>query len=343
MKPAKSIPEGAETVGAEGSDLASAIAKAAEAIGVETQRVEFKFDMDHFRSSLGTSVAKKTVKIVAWNTTKSDEELAAEESKKPAPRARRDDDDDRGERKERRSRDRGDRGDRKERRGRDRGDREERRGRDRGDREERREKRTRQPAPPDDELVDTEASTFANEWFTELMGLMDIEGTVKSSGDDERVQLWISAERAGRLIGKRGSTLGAIRHLLGLAVVKAYGELTIDVDVEDNRPRRDDDRGDRKERRSRRDRGDRGGRGGDKRGGGDRSRYPEEKLRALARRAAEKALESDKTITINLELNSYDRRIVHMEVADVDGVDSRSEERDDGVKIIQVFPVGDED
>jgi len=68
---------------------------------------------------------------------------------------------------------------------------------------------------------------------------------------------------------------------------------------------------------------------------------PEEKLRALARRAAEKARESGQTITINLKLNSYDRRLVHLEVSEVEGVDSQSEEREeDGevVKYIQVIP-----
>ena len=90
--------------------------------------------------------------------------------------------------------------------------------------------------------------------------------------------------------------------------------------------------------RSGRGRGSRD-RGGDR--GSDRNRYPEDKLKALARRAAEKAADEGKTITINLELNSYDRRIVHLEVAEIEGVESRSEERDDGVKIIQVAPLED--
>ena len=73
MNPSQRVPEGAETVSAEGKDLALAINSAAESIGVDPKRVEFKFDLAHFRSSAGTSVPKKTVKIIAWNTTKSDE------------------------------------------------------------------------------------------------------------------------------------------------------------------------------------------------------------------------------------------------------------------------------
>ena len=207
---------------------------------------------------------------------------------------------------------------------------------------------------------------------------MDVIGTVTGTGNAERVHLSVKADRAGRIIGKRGSTLGAIRHLLDLALAPKHGSLTIDVDVDDDRPadqreprperrersdrppgersdrgpERTSDRGDRGGERSDRG-GDRGGRGGDRgdRGGrrpergGDREeagRYPAEKLRALARRAAEKAKESGQTITINLELNSYDRRLVHMEVAELGlGVVSRSEEKTvDGktMKYVQVIP-----
>jgi predicted RNA-binding protein Jag len=173
------------------------------------------------------------------------------------------------------------------------------------------------------------------------------------------VHLSVGAERAGRIIGKRGATLRAIRFFLRSALEK-YGDPELDVDVEDPRPReerpeaeRREPRGDRGDRGDR-DRGgrgrDRGGRGRD-RGGRDRDRdrdrgpapdrekgeHPPDKLRALARRAAEKARETGKTITINLELNSYDRRIIHLEISDIDGVKSQSEERD-GKKFIQVIP-----
>ena len=43
------------------------------------------------------------------------------------------------------------------------------------------------------------------------------------------------------------------------------------------------------------------------------------------------------TITIKLDLNSYDRRIVHLEISGIDGVSSKSEEKD-GLKFIQVIP-----
>jgi predicted RNA-binding protein Jag len=42
-------------------------------------------------------------------------------------------------------------------------------------------------------------------------------------------------------------------------------------------------------------------------------------------------------VTINLKLNSYDRRVIHVEVAEVDGVESQSVVKDD-VKLVQVVP-----
>jgi predicted RNA-binding protein Jag len=188
---------------------------------------------------------------------------------------------------------------------------------------------------------------------------MDVEGTVTGTGNEQRVHLHVRADKAGRIIGKRGSTLSSIRQLLRLALEPKFGDLVIDVDIPDDRPRterpmdagpRPHDRGrgprDRRGGRGGRDRGDRGDRDyrgdrGDRdyRGdrGGEEGRHPEPKLRELARRAAEKAIETGRTITINLDLNSYDRRIVHLEISEIEGVASRSEERD-GVKRIQVIP-----
>lgn len=161
--------------------------------------------------------------------------------------------------------------------------------------------------------------------MTTLLGFMDLEGTVVGTGSEERVHLAISVDRAGRLIGRRGATLSAVRHMLKLALVK-FGEPVIDVDVADNRAE-----GEREERPSR-ERRERAPRKGD---------HPPEKLKALAQRAAERAIETGKTITINLELNSYDRRLIHVAISEIDGVDSRSEDRDGG-KVVQIVPEGDD-
>lgn len=363
--PSRTAPEGVATVSAEGADLKIAVAAAAKELGLHPSQLDYKMDLSHFRSSTGASVARRTVAVIAWNSGREVSEAPPPAPKRERPpqqdrsdegaeasgeddgrkhRRRRSDRPERGERGDRDRGDRGDRGDRRERS-------------DRGDREDRGDRGDRDGGKPETlrgaEAGPTDASDFAQAWFTTLLELMDVEGTVVGTGSDERVHLAIKAERAGRIVGKRGATLGSIRHLLSLALQRAFPdrELTVDVDVGDDRPREDraprergerSDRGDRRGRDRDRDR-DRGGRGRDRGDrGGEKGRYPEDKLRALARRAAEKAAETGQTITINLELNSFDRRIVHLEVSEIDGVQSQSEERkgDDGrlVKYVQIIP-----
>ena len=311
------VPEGIETTTGEGVDLRSAIQNVAESLSIEEKMVHYKLDLSHFRSAAGTSKAVRTVKIIGW----AGEEPRSDYS--PKPEVTEDDGDSRSDREERRGRDRGGRN-RDDKKGRNRDDRkgrDDKRGRD--DRKGRDDKRGLKG--PEDGTTD--ASEFAQAWLTKLMEFMDIDGEVVATGSDERVHLRVNAtERAGRLIGRRGSTLASIRQILSLALEK-HGDLTIDVDVEDNRTREDGggekrDRGDRGRDRDRKDRA---------------PRYSDEKLQALAKRAAEKAIETERSVTINLELNSYGRRIVHLTIADIEGVSTTSEMRD-GLKVVQVVP-----
>lgn len=328
------VPEGIETTVGEGVDLRSAIVAVAEALSVEENMVHYKLDLAHFRSESGTSKPVRSVKIIGW----AGEEPRKDYSPKPDPSSESDGD-------RRQSRDRDDRRggrDRDDRRGgRDRDD---RRGKNRDDRRGGRDRDDRRGKNRDDrggrdrddrggrglkgpEEGTTEASDFAQEWLGKLMEYMEIDGEVVATGSDERVHLRVSAkERAGRLIGRRGATLASIRQILALALEK-HGELTIDVDVEDNRS----DGGERKQR------DDRGGRDRDDRKDDRGPRYSDDKLQALAKRAAEKAVETERAVTINLDLNSYGRRVVHLAIAEIEGVSSASEERD-GRKVVQVIP-----
>lgn len=401
------VPDGVKTVVAEGGDLRAAVGEAAKLLGLVSSQVDYKMDLSHFRTAAGGSVARRTVKIVAWDSGRSPTDQRAEarparpaadvqekddpteesDQERTVPsqaREARPDGDGRADDRPRRGRgDRRDdrpRGDRppREDRPRDERPREARPPRDERPRDERpRDERPRdeRPGKPESlrgaEAGPTPASDFAQTWFLGLLGQMGVEGTVVGTGAGERVHLAVKADRAGRIVGKRGATLGSIRHLLTVALETAFPDLAaagfvVDVDVGDDRPaeqrapreeRRDGfrggDRGDRGDGGDRGGRGDRrGGRGdrGDRRGGRDgrdrsddeRGRYPQEKLEALARRAAEKAVETGQTITINVELNSFDRRIVHLTVGEIAGVRSQSEERPgaDGrvVKYVQIIP-----
>ena len=349
-----SIPEGAKTVSAEAADVKSAVESAAAELEISPRAVSYKLDMDHFRSAAGGSVSRNTVKIIAWENPEGEVAPAA-----PAPRRERSDDDARPERAERPERaprrdDDGERRERKPRRDDEGGERRERRERKPRRDDEGGERRERRPRREDVafEGSETEASKAAGVWFTELLPLMGLEGTVSALGDDERVRLEVKVDNAGRLIGRRGATLAAVRHLLKMAIAD-LGDFIIDVDIPDGRNKEDrPERGDREERRprgrDRGDRGDRGGRGRDRDRGGDDRRprgpkgdYPEEKLQAVAARAAEKAVETGRPVTINIVLNSYDRHVVHAAVAEIEGVKSESVIKDDK-KYIQIS-VSDED
>lgn len=355
-------PEGVKTVGVEGADVARAVDAAAVELGVDRARVRYDIDMAHFRNNDGGSVARRTVRVVAW-VGEGDAPARPARPAETAPREPRPQADEPRQQEAREER-RDDRGDRPERG--DRPDRGDRGGRDRQPRGDRDSARApRPPRPPreprlaaegsdgDDSRKPervrspaagvTDASTRAESWFNTLLNHMGIQGTVAGTGEEGRVHLSVAAERAGRLVGKRGATLGAVRHLLALVLQRDFGELVVDVDIADDRPQgeRQTQREDREPREAReprppRERDSREARppreenrrdDADGGGAGERGRYAAENLQKLARRAAEKARESGKSITINLELNSYDRRLVHLEIAEIPGVRSQSEEK----------------
>lgn len=291
------IPEGATTVAGEGNDLRGAVMAAAEALGVEPGRVGYKLDLSHFRNATGGSVARQTVKVVAWEKPEGEADTpVAKPAPKPKarkPRAKKDD-----------------------------------------------APADEAPAAAEGDLSETPAAVFAQGWMASLVEHMGLTGTVAAKGNDERVVLDIDVDKAGRLIGRRGVTLSAIRHILRQALeVGDFGTFTIDVEIPDSRDggakprsdRGDRDDGGRRGRRRGRDRGDRGDRGEPK------GEYDEDKLRTIAARAAAKALETGRPITIKVKLNSYDRRIVHLAAGDVDGVATESVVKD-GVKYVQVLP-----
>jgi len=292
-----------ETVRGEGRDVVTALAQAAEELGLDTNRVAYKIDMTHFRNATGGTRCRDSVRIIAWPRPEGEE---APPEVRSAPEERD---------------------------------------------EERPPREAAKPAEDYPPLEPSPASELACAWVSKLLTHMDIEATVDGGADNERVQMVIRADQPGRVVGKRGTTLSAIRHIVRLLLVE-HGDPVIDVDVDKTgvpvdlssrpRERRGRDRKDNGRRGGNRDRDRDRGRGGRSHDGDrdrdrNKGRVAPEKLKALAERAAEKAIESGKTITINLELNSYDRRLVHMTVADIDGIDSRSEEKD-GMKYIQIVP-----
>ena len=184
---------------------------------------------------------------------------------------------------------------------------------------------------------DSEGAVAAKAWLEGLIKEMNLTGTIKTriTGDKQAV-VAIDSSDARFLVGRRGATLNAIRTMLSTAMAADYSDwqFKIDVDGGERRERDDDrrgrDRGDRGDRGRGRDRGDRGDRGG------RRSERDVEDLKRLARKLAERVADEGGEEILRKPLNSFERRVVHMEIADMAGVDTATIEVD-GERKVRIF------
>lgn len=188
----------------------------------------------------------------------------------------------------------------------------------------------------------------AEAWVRGLLTTMGRTATVRADMKGADAVVYVDAgEGARHLVGRQGTTLRAIQHLLERNVGGGFPGAQFRLDIarnDDGGERRDDrppreDRGPREDRAPggarddrgprRFDRDDRGPRRDDRgpRPGGrdDRPRRQDgDALRSLARKLAEKVRDTGEPEVIRRELNSFDRRLVHLEIQEMDGVASRS-------------------
>jgi len=150
----------------------------------------------------------------------------------------------------------------------------------------------------------------ANEDVTEkacdfLMGVLDrmgISADIDVKEEDDRIVLEIQTGDPELIIGRKGQVVDALQHLVGKVAFGARGG-------EKGKPFIVD-------------------------AGGYREKHIG-KLQALAARMAEKAL-STKSIVELSPMTPHDRRIVHMAIAEIDGVSSRSEGEGDDRHLLVV-------
>lgn len=149
-----------------------------------------------------------------------------------------------------------------------------------------------------------DASEVALEFVKKLLSDMEADATAEmEEGEENEMIIRISGKDAGLLIGYHGETMDALQYLTNLAANKKEedGEKKdykrIVIDVENYRARR------------------------------------VETLKALARRMAGKVLKYKKSISLE-PMSAYERRIIHYEIQNIEGVATYSVGADNNRKVV---------
>ena len=146
----------------------------------------------------------------------------------------------------------------------------------------------------------------------QLLADMNIEAEVTlSDGEDGAKKISVCGEDAAILIGHHGDTLDSLQYLANLAANKRVDGkkdpyVKINVDVEGYRAKR------------------------------------EETLRALARRMATKVQKYKKSVMLE-PMNPYERRIIHSEIQNIEGVSTNSIGSENNRKIVIFLDTVNED
>jgi len=131
----------------------------------------------------------------------------------------------------------------------------------------------------------------AREFLAGVLDRMDIDADIEIFEKEDKVVLDIDCDDVDRVIGRRGQVMEALQHLVSKISYRDRGagsSKPILVDADGYREKQID------------------------------------KLVALAERMADRALDDQEIVELN-PMSSHDRRVVHMALADFDGVSTRSE------------------
>ena len=149
----------------------------------------------------------------------------------------------------------------------------------------------------------------ALDFIKKLISDMNIDAEIEmTDGDNGEKRISINGESAAMLIGHHGETLDSLQYLANLAANKRVNGkkeeyVKITVDVEGYRAKR------------------------------------EERLRDLARKIAAKVLKYKKSVMLE-PMNPYERRIIHSEIQNIEGVSTNSIGSENNRKIV-IFLDGD--
>lgn len=144
-----------------------------------------------------------------------------------------------------------------------------------------------------------EQNRKAREFLEGLLIRMSMEcGLETRFGDDEILHVNITGPDMGNLIGRRGQTLQALQYLVNVVANRGEAQYQrILLDAEGYRERR------------------------------------AEVLRRLARRKARRVQETGQPVALE-PMNPWERRIIHMAVRDIEGVETHSEGEEPNRRVI---------
>ena len=138
---------------------------------------------------------------------------------------------------------------------------------------------------------DEDLGKKGQEFLQGVLERMGMTAQVSVLEEDDRIVLDIECDNLELIIGRRGQVVDALQHLVGKVVSSdrptRRGKMLV-VDA-----------------------------------GGYRAQHVE-RLQQLAERMSEKAMQSQSAVALN-PMSPHDRRIVHMRVAELSGVNTRSE------------------
>ncbi len=157
--------------------------------------------------------------------------------------------------------------------------------------------------------IDTnELAESASKFLKGILKRMEIDADIEIAEEGDKIILDIQCESVERIIGRRGQVIDALQHLVGKAVYRQRSGSRGKPIVVD--------------------------------AGGYRLKQIE-RLEALAERMSKKAIKTQSIVELN-PMTPHDRRIVHMALADVEGVTTRSEgEGEDRHVLVVPVPAGD--
>lgn len=149
----------------------------------------------------------------------------------------------------------------------------------------------------------------ARKFLAGILDRMNIDAEIEIYEEDDKFILDIKCDNAERIIGRRGQVMDALQHLVGKMSYRERGAgerskpIVLDAD-------------------------------------GYRDKHIE-RLEALAERVSAKVIRTQTTVELE-PMSAHDRRIVHLALAEVEGVTTRSEGEGDDRRVL-VVPLSSDD